>query len=62
MNTTWSDYFSAQAYLDAGLDDAFALRGRAFEAPAARERRGELGSGCRRFLSGLGVLREGELR
>ena len=62
VNATWAEYFNAQVYLDAGLPDAFALRRRAFEGPAARALRTDVGSGCTRFLSSLGVLEEGEIR
>lgn len=61
LAATWSEYTSAQAYVDAGLADAFALRRRAFTAQAARARRADIGAGCMRFLSGLGVLQKGAI-
>jgi len=57
LRATWAEYTNAEVYADAGLDDPFALRRRAFDAPEARARRADVESGCVRFLNSLEVLR-----
>jgi hypothetical protein len=57
LRATWAEYANVAVYDDAGLDDPFALRRRAFDSSAARARRAGIESGCVRFLNDLRILR-----
>ncbi len=61
LDATWKDYFNPQAYKDAGLDDAYALRRELLEDPAVRTRRKTLCERSARTLVKLGLLTEGSI-
>lgn len=55
---TWQEYFNPDVYRDAGLEDPFGLRERAFVHPAARAQRRGISAGCVRYLIQNGILLE----
>lgn len=52
----WKQYYNPQAYRDAGIDDALALRKAAFDAPAAREHRRAINERRLSYLRKLELL------
>lgn len=61
LNATWSQFYNAQVYADAGLREPFALRRRAFDSAAARAHRATVAAGSLGFLREHGILEpEGE--
>ncbi len=56
LTATWKSYYNPQAYRDAGLSDAFALREAAFEDPERRAQRTEISSPSLRALIACGVF------
>ena len=58
LDATWKDYFNPEAYRDAGLDDAYALRRRVLEEPSIEERKRSICARSARTLVELGLIRE----
>jgi len=55
---TWNEYFNPEVYRDAGLDDPYGLKERAFHQPWARAHRREVTENCIRYLLSTGILSE----
>jgi len=55
LAATWREYYSADAYRDAGIPEPFEVRRRAMAHPAARERRREVSEGLVKVLLDLGL-------
>ncbi len=55
---TWSEYYNPLVYQDAGLDDPWELREKAFRSPSGRRRRKKIAAGCVRYLLDNGILTE----
>jgi para-aminobenzoate N-oxygenase AurF len=58
LQATWSEYFSADVYRDAGLANPAGLRAAARAGEAAAERHRRATERCRRFLTRAGILPE----
>jgi hypothetical protein len=48
--STWKSYYNPEAYRDAGLTDAMALREAAFDHPRCRAHRAQVTTACLRYL------------
>jgi hypothetical protein len=54
--STWSEYYSAEVYRDAGFEDPYALQERAFARPAARAHREQVSRQCVSYLMDTNIL------
>ena len=58
LDATWKEYFNPEAYRDAGLDDAYALRRRVLQEPVVEGRKRAVCGRSARTLLELGLLDE----
>ena len=56
LHATWQEYYNPRAYLDAGIDDAWAVRENAWHHRAARRHRLAFSAGAVTFLVRAGVI------
>ena len=59
IESVWAEYYNPQAYLDAGFDDAYALRRRAYECDHQVTHRRTITVPVRSILNDLNLLHEG---